>query len=109
MVDDMENMENIKVNFEITGVNAARGVAYVKYWADGATIERFQSDIGPYEIPISPELNTVSQQELIDYVAKFGYVIVKRQKDAMDAEINGSANTLSSLVNQQINSNIGLE
>jgi hypothetical protein len=102
-------MENIKVNFEVVEVNVDRGVAYVKYWADGATVQRFHSDIGPYTIPISPDLNSLSQEEVVNYIARFGYDIVKRQKDAMDADSNGSANTLFSLVNQQANTVVEIQ
>jgi hypothetical protein len=102
-------LSSIKVNFEIVEVNIDRGVAYVKYWADDATAFRFHADIGPYEIPISPEVINLSQQELINYIAKFGYWIVKKQKDAIDAEVNGSASVLSSMINQQGNTTVELE
>jgi hypothetical protein len=99
-------MSTINVNFEVTGVNRERGVAYVKYWADGATVERFQADIGPYEIAISPNLFDASTSELTEYIANIGRDIVIRQKNAMDADANGSANAFLSLLDQQSNTSI---
>lgn len=90
---------NTKVNFEITGVNVNFGVAYVKYWADGATIERFGSDIGPYEIVITPECATMTDDEFKSYVAQYGFQIVKRQELAMEAEIVGANSKFESIIN----------
>ena len=102
-------MEEIKVNFEIVGVNSDRGVTYVKYWADGATVQRFHADIGPYEIPIPTSLADLSTDEVKEYFAKRGYWIVKRQKDAMDAEINGSTEIVSALLNIQSNTIVDMQ
>ena len=101
-------MEDINVNFEIVGVNAERGVAYVKYWADGATVQRFHADIGPYEVPIPPSISNATLEDTKLYFARHGYVIVKRQKDAIDAENNGSTAIVNDLVNQQSNTVVSL-
>lgn len=101
-------MSHLKVNFEITSVNNNFGVAYVKYWADGATAERFGADIGPYEIAISPECATMTDQEFLEYIAKFGVGIVKRQKDALDAESLGVITKFETIVNTEANVTVEL-
>lgn len=96
-------MSHLKINFEVIGVNNNHGVAYVKYWADGATAERFGADIGPYEINISPDCASMTDQEFLEYIAKFGAGIVKRQKDALDAESFGAITKFEGVVNAESN------
>lgn len=90
-------MSEIKVNYKIVGVNNDMGVAYVKYWADGATEERFGADIGPYEIAITPECSNMTEEEFNRYIANFGIPIIGRQKRAIDASSSG-ANTRFELI-----------
>lgn len=94
-------MSTINVNFKVVSVNEDFGVAYVDYWADGATIERFHADIGSYEVVIPPNLSTMSPEEYNNYFASRGLLIVQRQKDAMDAQTSNST--------QVVASNIGVE
>lgn len=91
--------QETKVNFEIVGVNVDRGVAYVKYWADGATVERFAADIGPYELPMTPECATMTDEEFKTYIANYGIVIVTRQKIALDSESVGANTRFESVIN----------
>jgi hypothetical protein len=93
-------MSTINVNFEITGVNSDRGVMYIKYWADGATIERFQSEIGPYEVAISSSMDNITEQELNTIIGTFGAPIVLRQKEILDVSNNLIA-TLTAEINEQ--------
>lgn len=88
----------VKVNFEVIGVNTERGVAYVKYWADGATVERFHSDIGPYEIIIDPICATMTQDELYNYIADRGVGIVEKQSLALQAEASGTTTLFENLI-----------
>lgn len=90
---------NTKVNFEVTGVNVNIGVAYVKYWADGATVERFGADIGPYEIIMRPECASMTDDQFKAYIASYGVEIVRRQELAMTSESVGANTKFESIVN----------
>ena len=87
------------VNFKIVGINTNYGVMYVNFWADGATQERFGSDIGPYEVPMSTDCSTMTEDQLLEYVAKFGLSVVERQKRAIDIENSGIQNIFQNMLN----------
>jgi hypothetical protein len=91
-----------KVNFEIVEINKERGVAMVNYWADGATFERFHSDIGPYEILMLPNCDCMSDEEFHQHIAQWGLDIVKRQSDALEVENLGVTDKYEALVNNKI-------
>jgi hypothetical protein len=82
-------MSGKKVNFKVVGVNQNYGVAYINFWADGATQERFGSDYGPYEVPMCPTCADMTEEELKEYIARFGVSIIERQKRALQVESAG--------------------
>jgi hypothetical protein len=90
---------HVTVNFKIVGINSNYGVMYVNFWADGATQERFGSDIGPYEVPMTPDCVTMTEEQLAQYVAKFGVPIVERQQNAIDVENLGVDNLFQNMLN----------
>ena len=92
-------MSDVTVNFKIVGINANYGVMYVNFWADGATLERFGSDIGPYEVPMSTDCSTMTEDQLLEYVANFGLSVVQRQKRAIDIENSGIQNIFQNMLN----------
>lgn len=95
-------MSTINVNFSIVSVDSNFGVAHVKYWADGATVERFQADIGPYTVTIPSNLSSMTTQEYNDYFANIGVPIVERQKNTLDADSSNSIQTAISNVGQEV-------
>lgn len=97
---------HVKVNFEITSINQNMAVAYVKYWADGATVERFGADIGPYEIYIHPDCVTMSDQEFYEYIARIGIPIVQRQQNALDSESVGAISRYETIIDTPISANV---
>jgi hypothetical protein len=92
-------MADVTVNFKIVGINANYGVMYVNFWANGATLERFGSDIGPYEVPMSTDCSTMTEDQLLEYVANFGLSVVERQKRAIDIENSGIQNIFQNMLN----------
>lgn len=95
----MTTSSNTKVNFEVTAINTNFGVAYVKYWADGATPERFGADIGPYEIWMIPECASMDDQQFKEYIASCGISIVRRQQIAIESENLGANSRFESVIN----------
>lgn len=91
----------MNINFEIVEINTARGVALVKYWADGATFERFEAEIGPYEILMLPQCECMSDEEFKNHIATWGEEIVRRQQDAILAEQQGVVEKYQSLLGKQ--------
>lgn len=102
-------MSEIKINYKVIGVNDNMGFAYVKYWADGATEERFGADIGPYEIPITPECSTMTEEEFNRYIANFGISIIGRQKRAIDASSSGANTRFELILNIEKEDTINLQ
>lgn len=88
----------MNINFEIVEINTARGVALVKYWADGATFERFESEIGPYEILMLPQTEDMTDEEFKEHIASWGFDIVRRQNDALVSQQRGVTTKYQSLV-----------
>lgn len=102
-------MSTINVNFSIVSVDSNFGVAHVKYWADGATVERFQSDIGPYTVIIPSNLSSMTAQEYNNYFANIGLSIVQRQKNTLDADSSNSIQTAISNVGQEVAVSIAID
>ena len=97
---------SIKINFEIVSVNQGFGTAAVKFWADGATVDRFHADIGPYNVPISPDCATMTNDQLYAYIAEFGRPIVQRQAEVLMADQVGAIEKCNVLVGQTISCNL---
>ena len=81
----------MNVNFEVTEINRDRGTVMVKFWADGATIERFGAEMGPYEIRMLPECAIMSPLEFDEHIAAWGQGIVANQYAALESDTQGVA------------------
>jgi hypothetical protein len=91
----------MNINFEIVDINEQLGVAYVKFWADGATVERFGADIGPYEILMLPDCEIMEEQQFLEHIARWGHPIVIKQYDAINAKNRGVTSKFEGLVGKQ--------
>lgn len=90
----------MNINFEVTRVDENTNTVYIKYWADGATLDRFEGNIGPYSLLIRPEVADMTPEEFLNYIAMQGHAIVFRQLETLAADSNGAKVKFKNLVGQ---------